>query len=298
MKNGLMMITAFLLQLVLAVECRAQSTAADNYPTQTIKIITNVSVGGTYDILARALADELQKTLGKPVVVEPRPGGNFLIAGRACAEAAADGHTVCALTGETMVYSGPAVQEAPLRSAQGSGAGLESDLQHATFVGQRHAWSKVPRGLARVAKQRPLAYMSPGIVQRNYLEQFNRRHGTDIVSVPFKGGGDAIASMLNGTTQIIFWVARTRPRISRTALWSALQWTVASARRWSPMYRRFTSRTDIDDAAQLARYLRTGRNAAPHHRAPLWRGCRHHDRAGFSTAQLDSTQARANRRHA
>lgn len=58
--------------------------------------------------------------------------------------------------------------------------------------------------MARVAKQRPLAYMSPGIVQRNYIEQFNRRHGTDIVSVPFKGGGDAIANMLNGTTPVIF----------------------------------------------------------------------------------------------
>ena len=112
MKNGLMMITAFLLQLVLAVECRAQSTAADNYPTQTIKIITNVGVGDTYDILARALADELQKTLGKPVVVEPRPGG-LLIAGRACAEAAADGHTVCTLLAETMVYSGACCQQLP-----------------------------------------------------------------------------------------------------------------------------------------------------------------------------------------
>ena len=103
-KNGLVIVAAFLLDLALGADCLAQSTTADSYPTQTIKIITNVGVGGTYDILARALGDELQKAFGKPVVVEPRPGGNFLIAGRACAEAAADGHTICALTGETVVY--------------------------------------------------------------------------------------------------------------------------------------------------------------------------------------------------
>src|SRR5262245_30938926 len=103
MKNGLVIVAAFLLQFVLGIDCRVQSTAADNYPTQTIKIITNVGVGGTYDIFMPAVADEMQKTIGKPVVVEPRPGGNFLIAGRACAEAPADGHTICALTGETVV---------------------------------------------------------------------------------------------------------------------------------------------------------------------------------------------------
>ena len=204
MKSGLMFGAAFFLHFMLGIDCRAQSTAADNYPTQTIKIITNVGVGGTYDILARALADELQKSLGKPVVVEPRPGGNFLIAGRACAEAAADGHTVCALTGETMVYSELLYKKLPFDPRKDL-----APVSNLIFNTQLLSVSatlgvKSLEDLARVAKQRPLAYMSPGIVQRNYIEQFNRRHGTDIVSVPFKGGGDAIANMLNGTKPVIF----------------------------------------------------------------------------------------------
>jgi tripartite-type tricarboxylate transporter receptor subunit TctC len=205
MKNGLAITIIFLLHFFMPeIECRAQSTAADTFPTQTIRIITNVGVGGTYDILARALADELQKTLGKPVVVEPRPGGNFLIAGRACAEAAADGHTVCALTGETVVYSELLFKKLPFDSRKDF-----APVSNLIFNTQLLAVSaslgvQSLEDLARVAKERPLAYMSPGIVQRNYLEQFNRRHGTDIVSVPFKGGGDAIASMLNGTTPVIF----------------------------------------------------------------------------------------------
>lgn len=206
MKNGLVIATAFLLQLMLGINCRAQSTAADNYPTQTIKVITNVGVGGTFDIFMRALADEMQKTLGKPVVVEPRPGGNFLIAGRACAESAADGHTICALSGETVVFSELLFKKLPFDPRKDLAPISNLFFNTQLLVVSASLGVKSLEDLARVAKERPksLAYMAPGIVQRNYLEEFNRRHGTDIVSVPFKGGGDAVASMLNGTTPIIF----------------------------------------------------------------------------------------------
>jgi tripartite-type tricarboxylate transporter receptor subunit TctC len=206
MKNSLVIVTAFLLHFTLGFNCRAQSTAADNYPTQTIKIITNVGVGGTYDIFMRAIGDEMQKTLGKPVVVEPRPGGNFLIAGRACAESAGDGHTICALTGETMVYGELLFKKLPFDPRKDLAPVSNLLFNTQLLVVSASLGVKSLEDLARVAKERPksLAYMSPGIVQRNYLEEFNRRHGTDMVSVPFKGGGDAVANMLNGTTPIIF----------------------------------------------------------------------------------------------
>jgi len=204
MRNGLVIAVLFLLDLTLGANCHAQPSTPDNYPNQTIKIITNVGVGGTYDILARALADELQKTLGKPVVVEPRPGGNFLLAGRACAEAAADGYTVCALTGETVVYSELLFKKVPFDSRRDLAPVSNLIFNTQLLVVSASLGVKSLDDLARVAKQRPLAYMSPGVVQRNYLEEFNRKHGTDIVSVPFKGGADAITSMLNGTTPVIF----------------------------------------------------------------------------------------------
>lgn len=205
MKNGLVIVAALLMQfVVLGDDCHAQPAAADNYPAQTIKIITNVGVGGTYDLLARALADELQKALGKPVVVEPHPGGNFLLAGRVCAEAPADGYTVCALTGETVVYSEFLFKKPPFDPRKDFAPITNLIFNTQLLSVNASLGVKSLEDLARVAKQRPLAYMSPGIVQRNYLEQFNRRHGTDIVSVPFKGGGDAIANMLNGSTPVMF----------------------------------------------------------------------------------------------
>ena len=68
-------------------------------------MIAVTSAGGTSDIFMRALADELHKGLGQPIVIENRPGGAFNIGARACAEAAPDGYTICILPGEPIAFN-------------------------------------------------------------------------------------------------------------------------------------------------------------------------------------------------
>ena len=63
----------------------ATATAQD-YPARTIRIIIPLGPGGGGDVFTRALADELQKALGQPVVVDNRPGGGLNLGARACAE--------------------------------------------------------------------------------------------------------------------------------------------------------------------------------------------------------------------
>ena len=70
-----------------------------------IRAITVTSAGGTSDIFMRALADEMHKGLGQPIVIENRPGGSFNIGARACAEAAPDGYSVCILPGEPLAFN-------------------------------------------------------------------------------------------------------------------------------------------------------------------------------------------------
>ena len=193
-----------LAMMLLAVPYPA--AMAQSYPSQTIKVITNVGVGGTFDIFMRALGEELQKALGKPVVIEPRPGGNFIIAGRACAESAPDGHTICALSGETLVYSEFLTRKLPFDPRKDLVPVTNLFFNTQLLVVSADLGVGTLDDLVRVAKARPksLAYMAPAIPHRVFLERFNKQHGTDIVSVPFKGGGEAITSMLNGTTPIIF----------------------------------------------------------------------------------------------
>ena len=55
--------------------------AADAYPSRPIRVITAVGPGGTADIFLRTLGEELTRRWGQAIVVEPHPGGNFVIAG-------------------------------------------------------------------------------------------------------------------------------------------------------------------------------------------------------------------------
>jgi tripartite-type tricarboxylate transporter receptor subunit TctC len=60
--------------------------------------------------------------------------------------------------------------------------------------------------LAALAKAKPgtLNYIVPGTFQRVFFERFNKQYGTDLVAVPFKGGGDALTGVLSGITPIAF----------------------------------------------------------------------------------------------
>src|SRR5882724_558706 len=69
-----------------ALLCGLPPAAAQDYPARPIRVITVTSAGGTSDIFMRALADEMHKGLGQPIVIENRPGGAFNIGARACAE--------------------------------------------------------------------------------------------------------------------------------------------------------------------------------------------------------------------
>src|SRR5262245_58531156 len=81
------------------------SAPAQDYPTRTVRIIIPLGPGGGVDVFTRALADELQKALRQPVVVENRTGGALNIGTRACAEAPPDGYTICVLSSEPVIYN-------------------------------------------------------------------------------------------------------------------------------------------------------------------------------------------------
>src|SRR5262249_56902505 len=74
------------------------AAAQTTFPSRPVKIITDVGTGGTYDIFARVLAEELHRRWGQGVIVEPRPGGNAVIGTRARPEAAPHGYTILLLS--------------------------------------------------------------------------------------------------------------------------------------------------------------------------------------------------------
>jgi tripartite-type tricarboxylate transporter receptor subunit TctC len=91
------------LLVVLFVMFAGAAAAQPTFPSRSVRIITDVGTGGTYDIFARVLAEELNRRWGQGVIVEPRPGGNAVIGTRACAESAPDGYTICILSNQGLV---------------------------------------------------------------------------------------------------------------------------------------------------------------------------------------------------
>jgi tripartite-type tricarboxylate transporter receptor subunit TctC len=79
---------------LLAAVSVAPASAQSDYPSRNISIIVAVAAGSQADMFARLIGDQLSTRLGKPVIVENRPGGGQVVGGAAAAKAAPDGYTL------------------------------------------------------------------------------------------------------------------------------------------------------------------------------------------------------------
>src|SRR6202795_4344053 len=78
----------------LALLCATAIAGAADYPERPVTIVVGFPPGGASDILARIMADKLGSLLGKPFVVDNRPGAGGNVAGEVVAHATADGYTL------------------------------------------------------------------------------------------------------------------------------------------------------------------------------------------------------------
>ena len=180
---------------------------AQDYPSRPIRVLTSVGPGGTGDIFIRSLGEELHRRLGQPLVVEPRPGGGFIIAGRACAEAPPDGYTICMLTGETLSYNRFLYKQLPYDPDKDFAPITNLFFNTQALVVNANLNVKSVEDLVALAKARPktLSYVAPSLPHQLFLESINRERGIDLVRVPFRGGGEATAGILSGATPIAFF---------------------------------------------------------------------------------------------
>lgn len=178
--------------------------SAETYPAKAIRIITANSVGGTSDIFVRALGQVLQQRLGQPIIVENRPGGGMNIAGQVCAEAPADGYTICLLPGETLTLNqftyksipyNPEKDFAPITNAFiNTQVMVVGSALHVNSLDQLAALSK--------AKPGTLSYSALSIPIEIIIENWKKKTGADLVYVPVRGGADMVTGLLTATTPV------------------------------------------------------------------------------------------------
>jgi tripartite-type tricarboxylate transporter receptor subunit TctC len=182
----------------------AWPAVAQDYPTRPIRAIASQGPGGLSDIWMRAVADEAGPLLGGSIVVEDRMGAAGTIGARACGEAAPDGYTICIIPVEAVIIN-PIINPVSGWDPKKSLAPITKAFYLTqVFAVNAALGAKNFDELIALAKAKPktLSYMAPSLSKVAFMEQLNKTKGTDFVRVPFKGGGDAVNSMLSNTTPI------------------------------------------------------------------------------------------------
>jgi tripartite-type tricarboxylate transporter receptor subunit TctC len=177
------------------------------YPSRPVRLVTGFGTGSGADILARLMAERLAQRLGQPFVVENKPGAGTNIATELVARAAPDGYTLLMVSPANAIN---ATLYARLHfNFMRDIAPVASLMQTANvlLVNPSLPASSVAELIAH-AKAHPgrLSMASAGNGSASHLagELFKMMAGVDLVHVPYRGGGPALADLIAGQVQVMF----------------------------------------------------------------------------------------------
>ena len=193
--------------LLLAGACMlaSEDLSAADYPARTISIIVSFAAGGGSDVQARLVAKGLSERLGRPVIVENRPGAGGHIGAELVARAKPDGHTLLFCSTGSLVVGAVVRGRNPLDDFAPITAITEMPL---ILVPSPALPVNSVSDLIALARRKPgeLTYASAGSGALAHLvtEIFKAQTQTDIVHVPYKGEAAAIVDIVGGRVSMIF----------------------------------------------------------------------------------------------
>lgn len=182
------------------------AAAAQTYPTKPVRVIVPFPPGGSNDIVGRLVASDLGPLLGQQVVIDNRGGAGGIIGSEIAAGAQPDGHTL--LIASVAYAYNPSIFKSRLKFDPAKSfvtVSLFGTGPSALTVNPKLP-VKTTKDLIDLAKAKPgtLNYATAGIGSFQHLstELLKLRAGINIVHIPFKGGGPAMADVIAGNTQI------------------------------------------------------------------------------------------------
>ncbi len=206
---------------------------AQAFPSKSITLVVPFSAGGPTDRVARVLGEKLQEALGKPVVIDNKPGAGGQIAAQQIKQAPADGHTV--FVGATEMFAiNPTLYKKfsydPFK-----------DLLPVTTLAAMPMLLVVPptspvnsvADLVAAAKSKPkgVAFASQGTGSIGHLlgEMFHTKVGGNFVHIAYKGSAPALQDLMGGQVDMMFDVEPTSGPLVKTGKLKAL--AVAAPKR-------------------------------------------------------------------
>lgn len=180
------------------------SARANAWPAKPIRVVLPGPAGGLIDVAARAVSDVILRELGQPRTIDPRPGGNGVVAGQAMTSAAPDGYTLMLTVSAHVAF--PFLMKVPFD--------VMADFTPVAMIG-------VSSGLICVAPSLPVSnlaelvayaraqpgklnYLNPGNGTGAHLipEQLKIRYGIDMTSISYRGLPPGIQDLLGGRIEL------------------------------------------------------------------------------------------------
>jgi len=201
-----MKIVAALLALFVAVPPAAAQGTSQDWPTKPVKIVVPFGAGSTPDVVARLIADHLQKKLGQPFIIDNKPGASGNIGTDAVAKAAPDGTTIGVSIGgplaiNTLLFSNlpydPKTDIAPITQlvTQPSALAVNSSVM-ANSAGE----------LVELLRREPGKYnfgsIGNGSLSHLAMEAIALLSGTQMVHIPYASSPAAMTAIIRGDVQM------------------------------------------------------------------------------------------------
>ena len=194
--------------LALSVSSPVGVVRAQEYPTRAVTTVVPFPPGGAGDILSRILGKHLEQRLGKPFVVENKPGGGGVIGVVAASRAIPDGHTLLMSPSGPMAVNPTLMKSLPYDSvadfvplAQVAGTPFMLIVNPALPI---HSLADLIKYAKEKGGPLPFAMVGPGTPHHLFAEMLRGMTGIEITYVPYKGSQPAITDVIAGHVPMMF----------------------------------------------------------------------------------------------
>ncbi len=184
----------------------ALPASAQTYPQKPIRMVVSIAAGSLTDVIMRAAANELGPRLGQPVIIENRGGAAGIPGAQACAQSAGDGYTICVVFHNQLSFNPVMFKNLPYDA--------DKDLNLVTrlFFLIESLAVHPSLGVNTVAELKALAQAKKGALNWGtlgagsapelFLKWINNQWGTQIVGIPYRGGGPMAQAVAANEVQV------------------------------------------------------------------------------------------------
>lgn len=192
--------------LALMAALPGAALAQQGYPNRPVTIVVPLAAGSGMDTLVRLYAEKLADKLGKPVVVENKPGAALMLAAQHVAQQPPDGHTLLVSTSSAMAIN-------PVLYKKINYDHVKDFVPISFYVKSPFILvvnpdlpAKTVPELIKLAKEKELSYSSPGagVAQHLSMEYMKQRFGVNVTHVPYRNTPQSIQDIAAGHVQLGF----------------------------------------------------------------------------------------------